>query len=587
MSTADSSDPEIQFNVVDRAFIVVDEIDGSDNESVENTITSKPASLQNQPLMSPSASMEPQSGVSPTGNIHTGPSVSPHSSRVSISSSGRHQSTEYQPGRNQSSLSPSARYQCGDPLTECNPHSEFSSWHDEHGDHIRSRSTKKKQHSMSPRRRQRSVSSSGHHNGHRTPSRSCRLNQSTQSSPSRPRNSPYRRRRSTSNSNGRHQPRYHSNTSRDRYDNPENEYHHSRTHSRNRNRDGSPSEWCRRRVDRSHSRHYEHSYRRSPSFDRNHSNYYPGRMVDAYDPNHTELDYGHRPRPTRHHNTTVPGMKPEPYNGDEPWEEYFSHFENCALLGQWSYSNRALILAASLRGQARLYYMSLDIRQQEDYQMLVSQMKHRFGSSVHAGKWLNLLESRQRQQGESITALCDDLRQLTKKAYYQLDSKAQDVIALNQLYKLVSVDVKCRCIDRDCTTLQEAAAVIDRYEAIVGQSNGKPAKSNIRAIDTNGIEPDIATILQKLDSRLEVLEKATKLENKQKDQDEPNKIHKRNERRCFTCNSTQHLYKECPNKRKNQYHGYSNNTRNNNYSRPEAYPSNECSQSENWRMSGQ
>ncbi|KAH3747492.1 hypothetical protein DPMN_181919 [Dreissena polymorpha] len=46
----------------------------------------------------------------------------------------------------------------------------------------------------------------------------------------------------------------------------------------------------------------------------------------------------------------VPHLKPEPYSGEEPWESYISHFEDCAELGVWSQRSRVLFLASSLRG---------------------------------------------------------------------------------------------------------------------------------------------------------------------------------------------------------------------------------------------
>ena len=49
---------------------------------------------------------------------------------------------------------------------------------------------------------------------------------------------------------------------------------------------------------------------------------------------------------------TSPHMKPQTYNGDKDWESYLNHFELCAKLGRWSYQDRVLHLAASLRGNA-------------------------------------------------------------------------------------------------------------------------------------------------------------------------------------------------------------------------------------------
>ena len=51
-----------------------------------------------------------------------------------------------------------------------------------------------------------------------------------------------------------------------------------------------------------------------------------------------------------------------------------------------------------------------------------------------------------------------------QKAYCNLDDTTQDLLALNHLYKVVSVKMKCRCIDKNCQTVFDAADVIDRYE---------------------------------------------------------------------------------------------------------------------------
>lgn len=45
---------------------------------------------------------------------------------------------------------------------------------------------------------------------------------------------------------------------------------------------------------------------------------------------------------------------------------------------------------------------------------------------------------RKRSPGESIAVLGDDIRQMAQRAYYNLDALAQEALALNQLYKVIS-----------------------------------------------------------------------------------------------------------------------------------------------------
>ena len=129
-------------------------------------------------------------------------------------------------------------------------------------------------------------------------------------------------------------------------------------------------------------------------------------------------------------------------------------------------------------------------------------MRQRFGSSRHAIKWLNQLELRQRNPDESITALGDDLRQLAKKAYRSLHTDAQETLALNQLYKLIPVEMKCRCIDHDCQSVQQAVEVIERYEAILGEATQERKKGNVRNIEQSqqpqNPDPNISSIFKKV-----------------------------------------------------------------------------------------
>ena len=60
--------------------------------------------------------------------------------------------------------------------------------------------------------------------------------------------------------------------------------------------------------------------------------------------------------------------------------------------------------------------------------------------------------------------------------------KAQEALALNQLYKIISIEMKCRCIDKNCNSVAEAVEVIERYESIMGDGDKK--KVNVRSVDS-------------------------------------------------------------------------------------------------------
>ncbi|VDI65534.1 Hypothetical predicted protein [Mytilus galloprovincialis] len=172
-----------------------------------------------------------------------------------------------------------------------------------------------------------------------------------------------------------------------------------------------------------------------------------------------ERKWGNAPRfcreqlPIAGHPATI---RPDAYSGSDDWEEYFSHFQDCAELGRWSMEDRVLTLAASLKGPARTFYMSLPTHERRPYSILVRRLEERFGSARQQNRWLSRFEMRTRNSGETVAALGDDLRQMVQKAYCNLDSLAQEVLALNQLYKSIPIEMKCRCVDRECKTVADA-----------------------------------------------------------------------------------------------------------------------------------
>lgn len=97
--------------------------------------------------------------------------------------------------------------------------------------------------------------------------------------------------------------------------------------------------------------------------------------------------------------------------------------------------------------------------------------------------------------------------------------------------------------------------MIDKYEAIIGRATNKSTRSNVRSIDIIGIDSDISSILQKLDSRLEQLKMKRKLRQKVK-----SKVisQGRVSDRSIPVVVTEHFFKECPKKSSHRNGGKTN-----------------------------
>ena len=202
------------------------------------------------------------------------------------------------------------------------------------------------------------------------------------------------------------------------------------------------------------------------------------------------------------------------------------------------------------------------------------------------------LQSRVRKQGESIAAFGDDLLLMAQKAYANLDSHAQEMLALQQFNKAVPLEMRCRIMDRDCISISEAVDVVERYEELLNENTDRKRAitraTDNRAFDDNNQSPDgtkteningifpfnsrqgskmqfqrtnqstvgsnsqnqsssnnseqlsIAQTLQ------EVLERLKRLERGPERPQGSRQNMQRANKTCFICDSPDHFFKQCP-----------------------------------------
>ena len=107
---------------------------------------------------------------------------------------------------------------------------------------------------------------------------------------------------------------------------------------------------------------------------------------------------------------------------------------------------------------------------------------------------MSRLQSRVRKQGESIAAFGDDLLLMAQKAYANLDSHAQEMLALQQFNKAVPLEMRCRIMDRDCISISEAVDVVERYEELLNEKADRKRAitraTDNQAFDDNNQSPD-------------------------------------------------------------------------------------------------
>ncbi len=132
--------------------------------------------------------------------------------------------------------------------------------------------------------------------------------------------------------------------------------------------------------------------------------------------------------------------------------------------------------------------------------------------------------------------------------------RAQEALALNQLYKTLTLEMKCRCIDRDCHTVAEAVDVIERYEAVMDDSKDRKrthvCMTNIATDDSipkhsDNLEKCLQDIVQGL-SKLDLKGHGARPQyNRGYQNNGQDQKAQRSFRRCLICNEPGHLLKSC------------------------------------------
>ena len=118
-------------------------------------------------------------------------------------------------------------------------------------------------------------------------------------------------------------------------------------------------------------------------------------------------------------------------------------------------------------------HIGLSPLDRSSYYRLVQKFSERFGSVRQQSRYLTKFETRKRNPEETIASLGDDLRLLAQRSYHELGTDAQESVALHQFYKAITLEMKCRCIDRDCRTVESAIQIVESYEAILGEGTDK------------------------------------------------------------------------------------------------------------------
>ena len=170
------------------------------------------------------------------------------------------------------------------------------------------------------------------------------------------------------------------------------------------------------------------------------------------------------------------------YNGDIPWEDYFSQFKILRFAYDWNDDEAALYLIASLRGPATSVLSNVPSRKGAGYTVITQALQRRFGKSFTTEVYKARLKARYRKKGESLSQLAQDIETLVHRSYSVIRYVPAPPVLIEDLAKdhfiraLNEREIQLYVMQAHPRTLSEALASALEYESFM-QVTAKEDKS--------------------------------------------------------------------------------------------------------------
>jgi len=258
-------------------------------------------------------------------------------------------------------------------------------------------------------------------------------------------------------------------------------------------------------------------------------------------------------------NRNMGTVKADIYDGSQPFLDYMTHFEHCAMINEWSETEKGLRLAACLRRDALQVLTDLQVQPGKvEFEKLQNSLEARFAPRNQDEYYKAQLRSCFRKKGETLPELGQTIQRLVSLAYPGCPPEIRDRLAKDHFLGAVQDEnLKLEIWRHHPSSLQEAIRVGVEWEAFLRAGvRQKPVSSACRDYEeAEDKSEDNAnrTVIAKLEEKVEELIRQNKklAENHQNalgrryESEYRRRDSKRTGVQCWNCNVSGHYQSEC------------------------------------------
>ena len=157
---------------------------------------------------------------------------------------------------------------------------------------------------------------------------------------------------------------------------------------------------------------------------------------------------------------------PQSFDGSVTWAAYYAQFQAIAVQNQWTDPEKAVQLAASLKGPALEILGHLPEEQYRDFSRLTAALRQRFGMEHQEETFRVRFRTRYREPRESLPELAQDIEKLGHLAYPSAPAEFTDILIRDQFTDALESELKLAVKQSRPASLKEALASALEMESL-------------------------------------------------------------------------------------------------------------------------